>query len=167
MNDRIIFQILLSFLLGGIIFYISAPHSWGLGMFYQELIYGLSSIAASFLIVSILSLMLHKNKKKHFFLSLFFCTLGVVIVGIINPANQRYAEPSAALYETVQIELLEAGMPDDLKFTIKSRRKVPFDFFSEHSWPVLIHGHKAGKLKYGTYIEQYGNGYLVTYENFD
>lgn len=162
-----VIQAFLALLIGAGVFDISAPHSWGLGIFYQELTYAGLSIGISLVILIPIILLLFRNKKKYFFSLLFFSFIGVLLVAFLYPAHDRYSYPSANLKEDIEASLHKAGMPLSLRYSVHSRRKVPFDMFSQHKWEVTVWGRKAGKSRIFTYIEHFGRGQLKTYGQTD
>ncbi|MHC9510578.1 hypothetical protein [Kangiella sp. M94] len=163
MNKSLIVQVLISLLVGAGVFYISAPHSWGVGIVFQEIIYGIISLGISLAILFPTVILLFKGRKKYPFSILIFSIIGCLLLVYFYPANYRYSTPSEAISNEVEALLIDKGMPSTVDFQVIRRKKVPFDIFAEHNWEVEVSGNKAGEYLYFYYIERFGEGELVTY----
>lgn len=155
-----VIQACLALLVGAGVFYIAAPHSWGLGAFYQELTYAGIAICISLMILVPVLLLLFRKKRKYFFSMPVFCFIGIALTIYLYPAPNRYLNPSDSLKNDIEQSLHEAGMPLSLRYTVHSRRKVAFDIFVEHKWEVTVWGRQSGKYQIFTYVEHFGEGYL-------
>lgn len=167
MKKEFLIQAVISLLVGAAVFFLAAPHSWGLGIFYQEMRYAGISIGISLAMLLPVILLLFRKKKKYFFSLLFFSFIGILLVAFLYPAHDRYSYPSDSLKEDVEDSLHKAGMPLSLRYSVHPRRKVAFDMFVEHEWEVTVWGKKAGKSRIFTYIEHFDQSELKTYGETD
>ncbi|ACV27162.1 hypothetical protein [Kangiella koreensis] len=162
MNWNFLIQALIALLVGAGVFYIAAPHSWGVGVFIQEPIYAAISLGISLVILIPTGLLLFRKKQKYFFSMFFFSFIGIALVVYLYRAPDRYSYPSDSLEEDVRALLYEAGMPLSLGFDIRNRRKVAFDVFAENRWEVEVYGRGYNNHIIFYYVERFGEGKLTS-----
>jgi|GEM_PF-2472856 len=158
-------QACLALLVGAGVFYITAPHSWGLGIFIQEPIYAALSLAISQAILIPSILFFFKKKQKHLVSTFLFSFIGIVLMVFLYPSSKRLTLPSDSIREDIKASLhKKTDMPADLRIRVGYRTKQLFDFFAEHKWTVRISGNDPLKHKTLTYIERFGHGVLIISE---
>ncbi|WP_223668890.1 hypothetical protein [Kangiella shandongensis] len=161
MNKSWLIQAFMSLLVGAGVFYISAPHSWGIGVYIQEPIYIFLSLFITLAILIPACLIIFKHKRIYYGSVILFSFIGIVLVSYFYPAHERYSTPSDTIEADVSLLLKDEGMPSNVRFKINLRKKVPFDLLSEHRWEGEISGSKSGTYLYFYYTERFGNGELI------
>lgn len=167
LNWNFIIQAFIALLVGAGVFYIAAPHSWGVGVFIQEPIYAAISLGISLVILIPAGFIFFRKKQRYFFSMFFFSFIGIALVVHFYRAPDRYSYPSDSLEEEVRTLLYEAGMPLSLGFDIRNRRKVAFDLFAERRWEVEVHGRGYNNYVIYYYVERFGVGELTTSYDVD
>lgn len=160
MNWNFLIQALIALLVGAGVFYIAAPHSWGIGVFIQEPIYAAISLGISLVILIPTGILFFRKKQKYFFSMFFFSFIGIVLVVYFYQAPSRFTKPPEPIKEDVLTALYEDGMPLNLKVSMGYRTKQPFDIFVEHSRAASVWGKDPLKHKTFTYVEHFGKGEL-------
>jgi len=105
MNKDFIVQACLALLIGAGVFYIAAPHSWGLGIFIQEPIYAALSLVISQAILIPAILLFFKKKQKHFVSTFLFSFIGIVLMVFLYPSSKRLMLPSDSILEDIKESL--------------------------------------------------------------
>ncbi len=160
-------QACLALLVGAGVFYIAAPHSWGIGIFISEPIYAGISLVISQAILIPAALFLFKKKQKYFFTMFFFSSIGIVLVVFLYPSSSRFTLPSYSIQEDIMGSLHETDIPSALKVSFDYRTKRPFDLFVEHEWTVSVSSKNPLKRRTFAYIERFGQGKLIIPDEID
>ncbi|WP_223671186.1 hypothetical protein [Kangiella shandongensis] len=160
MNWNFLTQAVIALLVGAGVFYIAAPHSWGVGVFIQEPIYAAISLGISLVILIPIGFLLFRKKQKYFFSMFFFSFIGIALVVYFYQAPSRFTKPPEPIEEDILTALYKAGMPLNLNVSMGYRTKKPFDIFVEHSWTATVWGKDPLKHKTFTFVERFGKGEL-------
>lgn len=167
MNKSFIVQALISLLVGAGVFYISAPHSFGLGIYLQEPIYAGISLGISLVMLIPIWLIFFKRKKRYYGAAIIFSLVGIGLVSYFYPADERTYLASSTVKQKVYALLINEGMPPNRDFRIQIRQKLPFDLFAEHRWEVVVYGNNPINYQVVYYTERFGEGELVTHSEVD
>ena len=167
LNWNFLIQALIALLVGAGVFYIAAPHSWGIGVFIQEPIYAAISLGISLVILIPSGLLFFRKKQKYFFSMFFFSFIGMALVVYFYQAPSRFTKPPEPIKEDILTALYEAGMPLSLEVRMGYRTKQPFDIFVEHNWTASVWGKDPLKHKTFTYVERFGKGELKISQKVD
>lgn len=167
MKKDFLIQAFISLLVGAGVFYIAAPHSWGIGVYLQEPIYAAISLGISLAILIPIGIIVFRKKKKYIFVMIFFSFIGIALVVNFYRAPDRYSYPSDSLKEDIRTSLYEAGMPLSLGFDVRNRRKVAFDLFAERRWEIKVFGRGFRNYKHFYYVERFGKGELLIANEVD
>ncbi|MBD3652960.1 hypothetical protein [Kangiella sp.] len=167
MNWNFLIQAFIALLVGAIVFYIAAPHSWGVGVFIQEPIYAAISLGISLAILIPSGLVIFRKKQKYFLSMFLFSFIGIVLVVYFYQAPYRYTKPPDSIKEDIEASLQKLDLPPNLSVSMGYRSKQPFDLFVEHSWTVTVWGENPLNYKTFTYVEHFGKGELKISKEVD
>ncbi|MBD3668372.1 MAG: hypothetical protein HUJ16_10450 [Kangiella sp.] len=142
MSKNIWLQAILSLLLGGIVFYVVAPHSSELGVIAYEPKVVLIVLGCCFLILAIIKFCFRKTSLAVLSIS---TVIAVIAMVFLYPPSSRLDEPDKALKDKVNSYLVQVKEVEAEVIYINHRAKKMFDVFREKKWLVTINC--AGKSK--------------------
>lgn len=145
---KIVWQSVLSFLIGGVLFYLAAPHLTEHGIIIEAILL-IFLVVLAFIIVTTLKFIL-KNKIT-FVCFVAFCA-GVIVTQKYYPIRDRVVEPTTIVQEEVRT-LLESKFENIKEIKINTRAKRSFDLLRPKIWVVTFYINDDPSHK-GVYVKQ-------------
>lgn len=147
---KVVWQGVLSFLIGAGLFYLAAPHSTDHGTMFIESFLLFSLVGLAFLIVTTLKFIL---KNKITFVCFVAFSAGVIVTQKYYPIEDRKVEPTLVVEEEIRI-LLESKFDNIKEIKINTRAKRSFDLLRPKIWVVIFYtndepSHKRVYVKQG------------------